>query len=329
MYGVLTSTLRPLHVMEPADHRSWRLVAALFLLAAVLADCSPRPIIRSGVAATRSLPTDSVFRFAIYGDTRDNHAVHQDIVGKVLSFTPAFVLQTGDLVHDGDALDQWVKFDEITFALRRRVPYCPVPGNHDLGEHNYFEERVAQCFGVGKRPYYSFEYHGVHFIGIDTEMALDTTSKQYRWLRADLAEARAAGRFIVPFLHKAIVSVGPHAFDKDVRALRLVLHPLFLQFGITVVFQGHDHQYYRTRLDGITYVVTAGGGAPLYNANVLPEARDVFEKAYHFCIADVEPTRLAVTVYRQSLSRLDHFELPIVPTLELDAGTSRSPGSRR
>ena len=31
-----------------------------------------------------------------------------------------------------------------------------------------------------------------------------------------------------------------------------------------LVFCGHDHLYYRTTRDGVTYVVTGGGGAPPY-----------------------------------------------------------------
>jgi hypothetical protein len=43
----------------------------------------------------------ALLRFAAYGDTRDGHEVHRKIVGGVMSFHPALVLQTGDLVHNG------------------------------------------------------------------------------------------------------------------------------------------------------------------------------------------------------------------------------------
>jgi 3',5'-cyclic AMP phosphodiesterase CpdA len=208
-----------------------------------------------------------------------------------------------------------VKFDAITSVMRSRVPYCPVRGNHDVGKNHYYEARVTQCFQAGNKLFYSFEQRGVHFVAIDTEQALDPESVQYRWLKADLAAARDAGRFIIPFFHKAIVSVGPHSVELDVQSLRPILHSLFRQNGITLVFQGHDHQYYHTQLDGITYIVSAGGGAPLYDWRVRPGTSDVFEKVYHFCIVDVAPTRIAVTAYRQDLSRVDSFKLPIVPPL--------------
>jgi 3',5'-cyclic AMP phosphodiesterase CpdA len=255
----------------------------------------------------------TLFRFAAYGDTRDHHAIHQDIVDKVLAQGPALVLQTGDLVHHADAADEWAKFDQITAALRQRVPYYPARGNHDMGERGYYEARVTQPILSGNKLYYSFEKGNVHFVALDTQQPLEPGSAEYIWLDDDLAKAHVAGRFIVPFFHKAIFSIGPHSAEGDVRALRPILHPLFRKHGVTLAFQGHDHLYYRTRRDGITYVVTGGGGAPLYDAIAAPGQGDVFEKVNHFCLADVAPDRVTVTVYRRDLSQLDRFELPVTP----------------
>jgi hypothetical protein len=113
----------------------------------------------------------------------------------------------------------------------------------------------------------------------------------------------------VPFFHKAIFSIGPHSGESDVLALRKILHPLFRQFGVTLAFEGHDHIYYRTQRDGITYVVTGGGGAPLYANIVPPKAGDVYESVHHFCVADVTARGVRVRVYRRDLSLLDRFEI--------------------
>jgi hypothetical protein len=40
---------------------------------------------------------------------------------------------------------------------------------------------------------------------------------------------------------------------------------LFEQYGVDLVINGHAHDYERTiPINGVTYVVTGGGGAPLY-----------------------------------------------------------------
>jgi 3',5'-cyclic AMP phosphodiesterase CpdA len=288
-----------------------------------VAACSPRPApvtpSNGVVAPSRNVPSPAapgtLFRFVAYGDTRDHHDVHADVVAKVMAEEPALVLQTGDLVHHADAVGEWTKFDEITAALRQRIPYYPARGNHDVGTRGYYEARVTQPILSGNKLYYSFEKGNVHFVSIDTQQPLEAGSAEYVWLDDDLAKAHVAGRFLVPFFHKAIFSIGPHSLESDVRALRPILHPLFRKHGVTLVFEGHDHLYYRTRRDGITYVVTGGGGAPLYGRVAAPGPEDVYEKVHHFCVADVAPDRVTVTAYRRDLSQLDRFEVPILAPL--------------
>jgi hypothetical protein len=45
----------------------------------------------------------------------------------------------------------------------------------------------------------------------------------------------------------------------------------FVKYRPRAVFCGHDHLYYRTVRDNITYIVTGGGGAPPYR----PENRQI------------------------------------------------------
>ncbi len=253
----------------------------------------------------------ALLRFAVYGDTRDGHDVHRRIVEGVLSFHPALVLQTGDLVHHGNAADEWRIFDDITGDMRRQVPYYPARGNHDVAPEGYYEQRVTQPVLSGNKLYYSFEKGNLHFVAIDTEQKVGPESEQGRWLEADLAQAQAAGRFIVPFFHRVAFSIGRHAADSDVLARKSILPPLFKRHGVRLVFQGHDHVYYRTVRDGIIYVVTGGGGAPLYDPEhpELGLPRDVFRKENHFCIVDVYAGRITVTAYGSDRTELDRFEV--------------------
>jgi len=256
-----------------------------------------------------------LLRFAAYGDTRDNHDIHREIVAKVIGSHPALVLQTGDLVHDGNNESQWKIFDEITGEMRKQIPYYPARGNHDVSAQGFYEQRMTQPVSSGNKLYYSFERGNVHFISIDTEDSTLSARKsvQRDWLDDDLAKARSKGWFIIPFFHKAIYSIGHHAADGDVVALRSILHPLFQKYGVRLAFLGHDHQYYRTVRGGITYVITGGGGAPLYDDNhrELKIAGDVFKKTHHFCIADVYPDRVTVTAYQRDLSVVDRFTVPM------------------
>src|SRR4051812_22932955 len=212
--------------MTSIRSRKLALTALLALGAAACTQVSRAPVAPrpSAAAAAAEAP---LFRFAAYGDTRDGHEAHRQIVADVLSFHPALVLQTGDLVHHGNAADEWRIFDDITGDMRRQVPYYPARGNHDVAPEGYYEQRVTQPVLSGNKLYYSFEKGNLHFVAIDTEQKVSPESKQGRWLEADLAQAQAAGRFIVPFFHRVIFSIGPHAADGDVAARKSILPLLF------------------------------------------------------------------------------------------------------
>jgi 3',5'-cyclic AMP phosphodiesterase CpdA len=268
----------------------------------------------AATASTAAAPAaDVVLRFAAYGDTRDGHDVHRTIVANVMRFQPALVLQTGDLVHHGSSAEEWKVFDDITGAMRQQIAYYPARGNHDVAAEGYYEQRVTQPVLSGNKLYYSLEKGSLHFVAIDTQQPLGPESDQGRWLEADLAQAEAAGRFIVPFFHQAIFSVGRHAIESDVLEDKAILHPLFRHHGVRLAFEGHDHLYYRTVRDGITYVVTGGGGAPLYQREHPEVGRpeDVYKSVNHFCIVDVHAGRIVVNAYESDLTPLDHFEVAL------------------
>lgn len=49
------------------------------------------------------------------------------------------------------------------------------------------------------------------------------------------------------------------------------LEPLFEKYRLTAGFFGHDHNYQHYLKNGIHYVTTGGGGAPLYDVAKPPE----------------------------------------------------------
>jgi hypothetical protein len=289
------------------------LPSALLSLLLVESSCavhSPQPVHRPAFEAA-PLPAEAIQRFAAYGDTRTHDDIHREIVALVMSFHPGWALQTGDLVAWGNQAGQWKTFDEITGAMRREIPFYPARGNHDGSPPTYYEQRVEQQVLSGSKLYYSFEKGDLHFVSIDTEQEVGPQTAQGLWLADDLAKAQAAGLYIIPFFHKAIFSVGRHAIQNDVLDLRKILHPLFLHYGVRFAIEGHDHIYYRTVRDGITYVVTGGGGAPLYGKEHpdIWQDGDVFESVNHICIVDEYADRLAVTAYRRDGTKVDEFDV--------------------
>lgn len=255
-------------------------------------------------------------RFVIYGDTRTHHNVHRQVVHAAIEQHPEFILQTGDLVANANNAGQWKIFDSIIQPVREKhIGYYPARGNHDVGKASKYAEQMPASLQSGNVFYYRFDVHNLCFLSLDTESDLSIRSDQYQWLEKELKDARSENKFVIPFFHEAIFSVGSrHGSNMKLQA---VLHPLFKQYGVKLVFQGHDHIYYRTTRDGIVYVVTGGGGAPLYGiVSSKLQAGDVAKRIHHFCVADLFQDEIRVTVYAvagkaSGLKTIDTFVVPL------------------
>jgi hypothetical protein len=87
---------------------------------------------------------------------------------------------------------------------------------------------------------------------------------------------------------------------------------LLAEYGVTAAFSGHDHGYYRTLRDGVHYVITAGGGAPLYDQD--PSAAqdgDVFKKTLNFMVLDRTVQGFEARAIDETGAEFDRFTLPV------------------
>lgn len=262
----------------------------------------------TGTGATESKVKP--LRFVIYGDTRDGHDIHRALVAMILKQKPDFVIQTGDLVDRGSKPDLWKIYDDVTGDMRRKVPVYPARGNHDVGGPGY-EERVTAPFTSGTKLHYSFDRSGNHFIAlaIDEHTDYSPESEQYKWLIEDLEAARRRRpAHIFVFFHVPPYSIGAHGSDLDVRK---TLCPVFDKYLVTAVFNGHDHNYYRTMRSGILYLVTGGGGARLYPVHAdQAQPGDAFESVHNIVVCDVVGPKVSITAYRQNGSVIERFTVP-------------------
>ncbi len=211
-----------------------------------------------------------------------------------------FILHTGDLVSSGGEQDDWNRyFEDIENATEENVTFYYAIGNHEiytyaLGPNNWgppdenFSTYLANVELPGNERYYSFDYMDqVHFVIINTEEdwtgAFDITTDQYDWLINDLESNDI--EFIVAAYHRPSYSIRDFNRVHDAQQVRAVLEPIFLQYGVDLVFSGHDHYYYRTIRNGITYLTTGGAGADLYaNGDVSDwQDGDVYFSDFHYC----------------------------------------------
>jgi 3',5'-cyclic AMP phosphodiesterase CpdA len=173
----------------------------------------------------------------------DVNATLQIAIDKInaLPKTPDFLIHTGDLTH----LAKPAEFDTLQQLLQgakaKQIYY--VPGEHDNATDDgkeYLARYGKQTKGTG---WYSFDHHGVHFVGLVNSAALDGMGKlggeQLAWLKDDLS-GRTDSTPIVVFAHIPLWTVyqdwGWGTSDSE-EALSYVK-----RFGSVTVLNGHIHQ---------------------------------------------------------------------------------------
>ncbi|MFL6624394.1 MAG: metallophosphoesterase family protein [Sulfurifustis sp.] len=160
-----------------------------------------------------------------------------------LPTAPAFAVHTGDITH----LSRPEEFDLADQLFREmktdRIHFVP-------GEHDALDDELSgylKRFGKESRgkPYYSFDSHGVHVIGLTNVVNFKPGSlallgdEQLEWLEKDLA-GRSASTPIVVLAHVPLWTVyepwGWGTGDAP-RALAYLR-----RFGSVTVLNGHIHQ---------------------------------------------------------------------------------------
>jgi len=220
----------------------------------------------------KTAPADAVpFEFVVYGDTRTRNDVHRQVIGAVLAHAnPDFAVQTGDLVADGPDPTLWPVFFDIEKTLLRKIAFYPALGNHERHAQNYYDFLQA-------KPYYSFNWGNAHFSILDsdlgnaapTEAARQASWKeQTAWLEDDLAKNQKPDFRFVAAHHPPLTAVSYRQGDNPHMT---ALMTMFEKQHVTAAFFGHDHNYQHYLKNGIHYVVTGGGGAPLYDVDKPPQ----------------------------------------------------------
>ena len=278
------------------------------------------------------------FSYAVGGDNRpDTNTVVQPpawnaIVGQMASEGLDLALNVGDFIYGvySDPLElaaaKYDGFFAVTSQLTGSVPLYPAVGNHEriayAGSRSAFEREFTLPVNNGVdaatdgEEYYSFDNGDTHFISLCTELPGQEgliTGNQKTWLENDLA---ATGRtWIVVFMHRPLFS-GLHPGDPWTNPLNTAgqqnkadIHGLFQQYGVDVVFQGHEHYYLHHQEDGIQYLITGGGGASLHAPPPLL-AGDIFSvAAFEHVKVDETGNSLQLTTIDQSGQTLEAFTI--------------------
>lgn len=168
-------------------------------------------------------------------------------------------------------------------VARKRFYPLPDPTNGYLGD-TYQVEHVGYL-----KDYYAFEWGSALFVVIDpywhSDVAVDNIAgsmgkennpwtasfgdEQYHWLQKTLSESTAKYKFV--FTHHVrgtgrggvedanlyewggYDAKGSWQFNTYRPNWDMPIHQLFVKYGVTIFFQGHDHVFCKQVLDGVVY----------------------------------------------------------------------------
>ncbi len=262
------------------------------------------------VAFTTAPAADLPFTFVVLGDTRTRHEIHRKAEERVVAEKGSFVLHTGDLVSDGFKADDWDKFFDIEKDLLSNVPFYPTPGNHERNAPVYFK---YFSFPGGNGHRYSFSWGSVHVAAVDTNEIGDSSQaraaflqEEVEWLRQDLSRNKKPLTFV--FMHHPLYTA---VESRRAGAAKLAekLEPVLIEGKVTAVFAGHDHNYQHHLKAGIHYIVTGGGGAPLYDVSAIPEITLKALKTENYVRVRIEGGQAKIEACDLDGNAIDSFEL--------------------
>ena len=212
-------------------------------------------------ASLRSAPAAGVgapIQFLALGDSGGGGSDQRALLQQIETVSFDFIIHAGDIAYDNGTLWEFEsKFFRVYAPLLASRPIFPASGNHEYGTYDALPFRqvfvLPENGGAdGVERWYSYDWGDVHFVVLDTER---TGAAQAAWLEADLAANKLP--WTIVYGHKPPYS----SAGRNDGPFQQWFTPILEAHGVPLVLNGHDHHYERFKpVNGVTYVITGGGG---------------------------------------------------------------------
>ncbi len=267
-----------------------------------------KPKAAAGAPLKISLPLkEGSVRFVAIGDTGTGSDKQQQLADILLrsrqSFPFEFVLMMGDNMYGGEkAADYKNKFEDVYRPLLdQKVKFYASLGNHDEPAQRFYEH-----FNMNGKDYYRFTKGNVAFYALNSNYM---DKKQVQWFEEELAKDTSEWK-IAFCHHPPYSSGGKHGSDKQFRE---VVEPIFVKYGVNVVFTGHDHFYERIKPQkGIFYFVSGAGGK-LRSGDVKkgsPLTAKAYDKDMSFMLVEIVKNLMHIQVLSRTGETVDAVVIP-------------------
>jgi predicted phosphodiesterase len=241
-------------------------------------------------------------RFLVVGDTGTGTGQQHELAEVMLRYRQAFpyefVLMLGDNMYGSEKTGDFKKKFEDVYKplLDQKVKFYAALGNHDESNQRFYE-----FFNMEGKEYYRFDKGNVSFYSLNSNYM---DKKQIDWLNEKLAADTAEWK-IAFFHHPPYSSGAAHGSDTK---LREVVEPIFLKYGVDVVFAGHEHFYERIKPQKGVYYFISGAGGKLRKGDV-KQGSALTDKAYDsdmsFMLIEINKDQMYFQVVSRTAQTVD------------------------
>ncbi len=239
------------------------------------------------------------YRFVLTSDTHigaelSNTTATQKILSQISDPTSNYdaFFCLGDLIEMGNQDDLYRDQIDMFSPVTTHIPYRPVIGNHDgwfggvsLWEDNFYPECLPSE-SSDSPLWHRFDFgNRTHVFMLDLEWGTESyTEAQRTWFEAELQKLDPTDWIIV--MNHAYYYASSTEYSSipwyDNQEMIQTFNPIFQQYGVDLVFSGHDHQMEHIAQQGVDYfIVGAGGGHLDDNATVSSENTQFYDNTHH------------------------------------------------
>ncbi len=231
----------------------------------------------------RTLKTAGDVTFLVMGDGGNGSVPAYQVAAAMRQSAGDLVMHVGDIVYPNFTFGlEDTRCLSVYGQQMRSVPFFFAMGNHELeggalGTAYFATFSLPTNSVFGTEHFYSFDHGDAHLVvlflpsmqsfpGFE-QYELHEGSTQYQWLTNDLAASGKPWKFL--FLHHPLAGSGSHHTDLyngsslyDWQVVQNMLIPVARQYGVQMVFSGHDHDYERFNpIQGVQLIVTGASGS--------------------------------------------------------------------
>lgn len=214
-------------------------------------------------------PPDPNITFAVIGDFGSGTSDEADVAALIESWSVDFIITTGDNNYpygEADTIDDNVGQFYQSYISPYYGSYGPGSdvnrffpslGNHDWLNSTADAQPYLDYFTLpgDNERYYDFVWGPVHFFVLDSDYH-EPDGRTYPSIQAAWLQTRmmlSDSQWNIVYFHHPPFASGPHGGTEE-------LEWPFKLWGADIVISGHEHNYERLQVDGLTYVVNGLGG---------------------------------------------------------------------